>query len=143
MHLLRDGEVVLYRRQRSRVWQCRYKLTNGAWQRQSTHKTALEHAVRVACDMYDEARFTPDRASRKFPLCPTLAQSTATRKLSPVLHRASKVVVPGYRWRIIGFTDGIGRQAFLAQLLKFQPQCDAAAFFRLIGNSRIKRRSAH
>ena len=57
MHLLRDGEVVLYRRKRSRVWQCRYKLSTGEWQRQSTHKTALEHAVRVACDMYDEARF--------------------------------------------------------------------------------------
>ena len=57
MHLLRDGEVVLYRRQRSRVWQCRYKLSTGAWQRQSTRKTALEQAVRVACDLYDEARF--------------------------------------------------------------------------------------
>ena len=33
MHLLRDGEVVLYRRQRSRVWQCKYKLFTGKWVR--------------------------------------------------------------------------------------------------------------
>jgi len=57
IHLLRDGEVVLYRRKRSRVWQCRYKLNTGEWQRQSTHKTGLEHAVGVACEAYDEARF--------------------------------------------------------------------------------------
>ena len=48
MHLLRDGEVVLYRRERSRVWQCKYKLFTGKWVRISTRKTVLEHAVRVA-----------------------------------------------------------------------------------------------
>ena len=57
MHLLRDGEVVLYRRQRSRVWQCKYKLFTGKWVRISTRKTVLEHAVRVATELYDEARY--------------------------------------------------------------------------------------
>ena len=55
--LLRDGEVVLYKRSRSRVWQCRYKLFTGQWVRVSTRKTAYEHAARVATDLYDEARY--------------------------------------------------------------------------------------
>lgn len=57
IHTLRDGEVVLYQRSRSRVWQCRYKLFTGQWVRVSTRKTAYEHAVRVATDLYDEARY--------------------------------------------------------------------------------------
>ncbi len=56
-HTLRDGELVLYKRTRSRVWQCKYKLFTGQWVRISTGKSVLEHAVRVASDMYDEARY--------------------------------------------------------------------------------------
>ena len=55
--LLRDGEVVLYKRGRSRVWQCRYKLFTGKWVRVSTRKTAYEYAARVATELYDEARY--------------------------------------------------------------------------------------
>jgi integrase len=54
---LRDGEVVLYRRSRSLLYQCRYKLADGTWYRQSTRKASVEHAVAVACDLYDEARY--------------------------------------------------------------------------------------
>ncbi len=54
---LRDGELVLYKRPRSRVWQYRYKLFAGQWVRVRTGKTVLEHAVRVAADRYDEARY--------------------------------------------------------------------------------------
>src|SRR5437879_585764 len=54
---LRDGEVVVYRRTRSPVWQCRFKLQDGGWVRQSTRQAALENAVRAACDAYDEAGF--------------------------------------------------------------------------------------
>jgi len=57
IHALRDGEVVLYKRTRSRVWQCKYKLFAGQWVRVSTRKSVLEHAVRVATEMYDEARY--------------------------------------------------------------------------------------
>ena len=56
-HTLRDGELVLYKRNRSRVWQYRYKLFAGQWVRVSTGKTVLEHAVRVAADRYDEAGY--------------------------------------------------------------------------------------
>lgn len=54
---LRDGEVVLYRRSRSLLYQCRYRLADGSWVRQTTGKAALEHAIARACDIYDEARY--------------------------------------------------------------------------------------
>ena len=54
---LRDGELVVYRRSRSLLYQCRYKLADGIWVRQTTGKAALEHAVVRACDLYDEARY--------------------------------------------------------------------------------------
>ena len=54
---LRDGEVIVYRRSRSLLYQCRYKLADGAWVRQTTGKAALEHAIARACDLYDEARY--------------------------------------------------------------------------------------
>jgi site-specific recombinase XerD len=56
-HMLRDGELVLYKRPHSRVWQCRYKLFANEWHRQTTKRTVLADAVRVASEMYDEARF--------------------------------------------------------------------------------------
>ena len=56
-HTLRDGELVLYKRPRSRVWQYRYKLFAGQWVRVSTGKTELEHAICVAADSYDDARY--------------------------------------------------------------------------------------
>jgi hypothetical protein len=38
IHTLRDGELVLYKRSHSRVWQCRYKLYDNEWHRhQSRH----------------------------------------------------------------------------------------------------------
>ena len=55
--LLRDGEVVLYRRTRSLLYQCRFKLEDGKWHRYSTRKASLENAIAAACDMYDEARY--------------------------------------------------------------------------------------
>jgi len=54
---LRDGELVIYKRTRSLLYQCRYKLADGAWHRCSTQKAALEHAIARACDIYDEARY--------------------------------------------------------------------------------------
>ena len=54
---LRDGEVVLYKRTRSLLYQCRYKLEDGTWHRVSTRKASVEQAVQVACNLYDEARY--------------------------------------------------------------------------------------
>jgi integrase len=54
---LRDGEVILYRRSRSLLYQCRYKLSDGSWVLRSTGKASLEHAIARACDLYDESRY--------------------------------------------------------------------------------------
>jgi len=54
---LRDGELVIYRRTRSLRFQCRFKLADGTWVRQSTGRAALEHAITSACDIYDQARY--------------------------------------------------------------------------------------
>lgn len=54
---LRDGEVVLYRRSRSLLYQCRYKLDDGTWHRRTTGKASVEQAVAAACNTYDEARY--------------------------------------------------------------------------------------
>ncbi len=54
---LRDGELIVYRRSRSLLYQCRFKLADGSWVRQTTGKAALEHAIVRACDIYDEARY--------------------------------------------------------------------------------------
>jgi integrase len=54
---LRDGEVVVYLRDDSPYYQCRYKLADSSWQRASTRKASIEFAASVACEMYDEARF--------------------------------------------------------------------------------------
>ena len=54
---LRDGEVVVYRRTRSLLYQCRYKLANGNWHRQTTGASSIETAIARACEIYDEARY--------------------------------------------------------------------------------------
>jgi len=54
---LRDGEVVIYKRPRSAIWQCRFKQQNNTWARISTKKSSIENAVQAACLIYDEARF--------------------------------------------------------------------------------------
>ena len=54
---LRDGDVVVFRRADSPLWQFRYRIRNGDWHRQSTKKASLELAVEVACEAYDLARF--------------------------------------------------------------------------------------
>ena len=54
---LRDGEVVIFRRPSSPLWQCRFKRQDGTWERVSTKQASIERAVQAACELYDEARF--------------------------------------------------------------------------------------
>jgi len=67
---LRDGEVVLYRRDRSRRWQARFKLYDRKWRRVSTGHNNLEYAAQAACEAYDLARFKErlglPQATRRF-----------------------------------------------------------------------------
>jgi hypothetical protein len=57
IHRLRDGELILFRRSDSRIWQYKFKRESGSWYRASTRKSVLEHAKRVAMDLHDEARY--------------------------------------------------------------------------------------
>ena len=54
---LRDGDVVVFRRPDSPLWQFHYCIKNNDWHRQSTMKATLEQAVEVDCEAYDLARF--------------------------------------------------------------------------------------
>lgn len=67
---LRDGEVVLYRRENSGRWQARYKLADSKWHRISTKHRDINLAARVAAEAYDRARFLADAditiTSKKF-----------------------------------------------------------------------------
>jgi hypothetical protein len=56
-HHLRDGEVVLYLRPDSRVWQVRYKLFDRKWRCVSTRHRQLDWARKAAGKIYDRARF--------------------------------------------------------------------------------------
>ena len=56
-HHLRDGEVVLYLRPDSQVWQVRYKLYDRKWRCVSTRHRQLEWAKKAAGEIYDRARF--------------------------------------------------------------------------------------
>jgi hypothetical protein len=71
--LLRDGELVLYRRTRSLMYQCRFKLADGKWHRSSTGKASLENAIDRAADIFDEAKYRQrlELAHHTNSLCPT------------------------------------------------------------------------
>lgn len=67
---LRDGEVVLYRRENSGKWQARYKLSDKRWHRISTKEKNIDFASKVATEAYDRARFLAEEdvviTSKKF-----------------------------------------------------------------------------
>jgi hypothetical protein len=54
---LRDGEVILYKRPDSTVWQVRFKLFDRKWHCFSTRHINLEYAKQAAGELYDEVRF--------------------------------------------------------------------------------------
>ena len=56
MHF-REGNVVLYVRERSKRYQARIKLANNKWKRISTGESDLEKASQIACEKYDEIKF--------------------------------------------------------------------------------------
>lgn len=67
---LRDGDVVLYKRENSDKWQARYKLSDNKWHRISTKERNVDFASKMACEAYDRARFLADEdiviTSKKF-----------------------------------------------------------------------------
>ena len=57
IHHYRDGDVVVYGRPHSAVWQYRCKLTGGRWLRLSTRQRNRQDASHRACELCDEMRF--------------------------------------------------------------------------------------
>ena len=53
----REGNVVLYIRERSNKYQARIKLENNKWKRVSTGESNLKKASLIACEKYDELKF--------------------------------------------------------------------------------------
>lgn len=53
-HILMDRELVLYRRERSSIWQCRFKV-GSLWQRATTNERNLANAKKVAKRLMIEA----------------------------------------------------------------------------------------
>ncbi len=49
-HVISEGELVLYKRERSSIWQCRFKV-GGVWQRASTKERKLKEAKEVAKEL--------------------------------------------------------------------------------------------
>jgi hypothetical protein len=87
--LLRDGGLVLYRRTRSLLYQCRFKLADGKWHRFSTRKASLENAIAAACDRYDEARYRQrlGLAHRTHTYARNAAMSLASQRTRERQHR--------------------------------------------------------
>ena len=54
---MRDGEVVLYKRSDSDIWQSRYRTPDRKWHRLSTKRIRIADAKAIACEIYDKARF--------------------------------------------------------------------------------------
>ena len=55
--VFREGNVVLYIRERSKKFQARLKMENEKWKRISTGESNLKKASVIACEKYDELRF--------------------------------------------------------------------------------------
>lgn len=53
-HTLLDRELIVYRRERSNIWQCRFKV-DGIWQRASTKERDLKKAKTKANELRIEA----------------------------------------------------------------------------------------
>jgi len=68
-HVLMANELVLYRRERTTVWQCRYKV-DGTWQRASTKQRDLEKAKKAAKKLWVAAEVRKEQnlpvITRKF-----------------------------------------------------------------------------
>ena len=65
-HHMRDGEVVLYQRSDSSVWQVRYKLSDRRWHCVSTRHRRLDWAMRVAGEMYAQPQWCETFGNAKY-----------------------------------------------------------------------------
>lgn len=99
-HVLAENKLVIYRRERSNVWQCRYKVGN-RWKRESTKETDRKQAEKKAWDLMAEADFrlrnNLPAITRRFRDVAALAVKRMETELA---NKAGKVIYADYQTAI-------------------------------------------
>ena len=104
LHHLRDGCVVLFKRDRSEVWQVRFKLFDMKWRRFTTKHRELAYAKKVAAEMYDRARFKEEMgiplSTKRFGAvaeeCLTMLEREIEQGLRPMTNKDYQRVIRRY-----------------------------------------------
>ena len=104
LHHLRDGAVVLYKRERSSIWQMRFKLYDHKWRRATTKHRDLGYAKRAAGEIYDRAKFKEElgipQTTRRFGAaaaqCLVQLEAEITQGLRPMTNRDYQRVIRKY-----------------------------------------------
>ena len=117
-HHMRDGDVVLYLRPHSSLWQVRYKLFDRHWRCVSTKQRRLDWAMRVAGELYDRARFREEeglpQATRRFDAIANTAikqmELDIERGIKPMTNRdyiraINKYLIPFFGKRMLNNID--------------------------------------
>lgn len=95
--VLRKNKLVLYRRSRSGNWQCRYKLGNGEWYRQTTGTDEQEEAEDIAFKLFygagEREKNNLPQNTRKFK---NVARYAVDRMTDELEAGAGKVVYKDY-----------------------------------------------
>ena len=104
LHHLRDGAVVLYKRERSSIWQMRFKLYDHEWHRATTRHRDLGYARRAAGEIYDRAKFKEElgipQTTRRFGAaaaqCLVQLEAEIAQGLRPMTNRDYQRVIRKY-----------------------------------------------
>ena len=104
LHHLRDGAVVLYKRERSSIWQMRFKLYDHEWHRATTRHRDLGYARRAAGEIYDRAKFKEElgipQTTRRFGAaaaqCLLQLEAEIAQGLRPMTNRDYQRVIRKY-----------------------------------------------
>jgi integrase len=108
-HTLMERTLVVYRRERSAVWQCRYKV-DGVWQRASTKETDLQRAKDRAKELLIAAEIRKKEnlpiITRRFKHCADLAIAQMDYELSvgtgKVIYDTYKRILEDYVVPVLG-----------------------------------------
>ena len=123
-HHLRDGELVLYQRPTSRVWQVRYRLYDRHWRCRSTGHYRLEWAKRAAGEIYDKARFREEEGlpqqTKRFDAIARLCITSLEREIEQGIRRETNrdyvramnnYLIPYFgRYQLLNITSEMVRQ---------------------------------
>ena len=92
----RSGAVIVRKRERSKVWQCTFKIDN-QWVRRSTNERDLDKAIDSACESYDRLRFLQEAditvVSKRFK---SVANATLKKLQAQIDSGLGKVIYKDY-----------------------------------------------